>query len=279
MGVFGIVVLGVAALAVWGWRKIQSLDGDQKMAIKNGINDVFLRAEARGRFPSAPAFDLDYAKAYPEFRVLEEGYKVIRDECEGLLDIKDKMVPMEALGGGYTAGGIHSAKWNTFMFKSGEFIEENCRLAPKTAELLRTIPNLYTAFFSVIDPHQHIAPHFGYYKGFLRYHIGILIPNDNEDGSCWLRVNANLADNATREHSAIERGEKYYWRNGEGVMFDDTFLHEANNGSDDVRVVLFLDVARKGMPWHLDLFNKLVLWVVHRESSVKRIREQAKVDV
>ena len=61
-------------------------------------------------------------------------------------------------------------------------------------------------------------------------------------------------------------------------MFDDTFLHEAKNGSDDVRVVLFLDVARK-LPWYLNAFNKLVLWVVHKEGSVRRIREQAAIQV
>jgi beta-hydroxylase len=278
MWVFGIGVVALLALGVWGWRKVQSLSSDQKMAIKDGINDVFLRAEARGVIPAAPAFDLEYASTYPEFRILEENHKVIREECEKLLGIKDKMTDMEALGGGYTSGGVHTVQWKTFMFKSGSFIEENCRLAPKTADLLRRVPSLYTAFFSVLDPHQHIEPHFGYYKGFLRYHIGVIIPHDNADGCCWLRVNANLEDNAQRDRSLIEKGETYYWRNGEGVMFDDTFLHEAQNESDEVRVVLFLDVARK-MPWYLNAFNKLVLWVVHQEGSVKRIREQATLDL
>jgi aspartyl/asparaginyl beta-hydroxylase (cupin superfamily) len=139
-----------------------------------------------------------------------------------------------------TAGGIHNIQWKSFLFKSGQFIEENRRLAPRTADLLRRIPNLYMAFFSVLDPHQHIAPHFGYYKGFLRYHLGIIISNDNADGGCYLRVNAN----------------------------------PARNDSDEVRVVLWLDVARR-LPWHLHLFNKLVLFIAHQEESVKRTRCRA----
>jgi beta-hydroxylase len=275
------VLLAVAVLAglgVLGWRYVQSLDGDQKMAIKDAINGVFVRAEARGVFPPAPAYELDYLDDYPDFKILEDAYPVIRAEAEQLLGLKEKMTDMEALGGGYTSGGIHTVQWKTFMFKSGEFIEENCRLAPRTAGLLRRIPNLYTAFFSVLDPHQHIAPHFGYYKGFLRYHLGVIVPNDNVDGCCYLRVNANLEDNALRERSLIDKGETYYWKNGQGVMFDDTFLHDAHNDSDEVRVVLFLDVARK-LPWYLHWFNKLVLWVVHKEGSVRRIRSQATLDV
>jgi aspartyl/asparaginyl beta-hydroxylase (cupin superfamily) len=49
----------------------------------------------------------------------------------------------------------------------GEWIPENESRAPKTAELLHKIPNLYNAFFSVLEPHQHIDPHWGHYKGYV----------------------------------------------------------------------------------------------------------------
>ena len=105
------------------------------------------------------------------------------------------------LGGGYTEGGIHSIKWKSFMFKSGDFLEENCKHAPKTTEILRQMPGIYTVFFSIID-----------------------------------------------------QGEKYYWHNGEGVIFDDAYLHDAKNDSDEVRVVVWIDVRRK-MPRWLQAFN------------------------
>lgn len=278
MAILGLTVLVLLAVGVGVWRYVSQLSGDQKIEIKNAINNVFIRAEARGLFPKAPAFERHYHDDYPGLRLLEENHKVIRDECVSLLGIKDKMTDMEAMGGGYTVGGIHTAKWKTFMFKSGSFVEENCRLAPKTTAILRKIPNIYTVFFSVLDPHQYITPHFGYYKGFLRYHLGVIIPNDNADRLCWLRINADLADNALRDKSLVDRGEVYHWKEGEGVMFDDTFLHDAENGSDEVRVVMWIDVARK-MPWYLDWFNKLVLFVIHQEGSVKRIRENAKVSL
>jgi aspartyl/asparaginyl beta-hydroxylase (cupin superfamily) len=271
------VLAGMAVLGALAWRSVQLLDSDRKLAIMDAINGVFMRAEARGAFAAAPAFERNYLKSYPHLKILEDNYPVIRKECETLLGFKEKMTDMDMLGGSYTAGGIHTAKWKTFMFKSGKFIEENCRLAPRTAELLRNIPNLYTAFFSVLEPHQHIAPHFGYYKGFLRYHLGVIIPHDNADGSCYLRINANPVDNARRDRSLIDNGESYYWKNGEGVMFDDTFLHDAHNNSDAVRVVLWLDVARE-LPWHLHLFNMLVLLIAHKEKSVKEVRRRATLD-
>ncbi|MBW2696749.1 MAG: aspartyl/asparaginyl beta-hydroxylase domain-containing protein, partial [Deltaproteobacteria bacterium] len=146
--------------------------------------------------------------------------------------------------------------------------------------------NLYTAFFSILEPHQYVTPHFGYYKGFLRYHLGVIIPGNNIDRSAWLRVNADRADNDRADndradndrddHSLIERGEKYYWHDGEGVMFDDTYLHDAANDSDEVRVVLWLDVARKMSFW-LHAFNKLFLFIVHRDASIKVIRNNARI--
>jgi len=274
---FLIFLLVVVGLGFLGWRKIASLDGDQKVAIKDGINNVFLRAEASGTIPAAPAFSQDYAKDYPGLSNLEQNFDVVRAECEALLGVKEKLTDIEALGGGYTEGGIHSAKWKSFMFKSGQFIDQNCQHAPQTTALLRQIPNLYTAFFSVLDPHQYITPHFGYYKGFMRYHLGIIIPDDNAENKCWLRVNADLKDNAKRDKELVDRGEFYYWHEGEGVIFDDTFLHDAENASDRVRVVLWLDIARK-MPWHLHVFNKIALWVVHKEGSVRRIRKNATLD-
>ena len=59
-------------------------------------------------------------------------------------------------------------------------------------------------------------------------------------------------------------------------MFDDTNLHDAANESDEVRVVLWLDVARK-LPRTLALYNRALLEAVYYEPSVRRFRENAVV--
>jgi ornithine lipid ester-linked acyl 2-hydroxylase len=271
------ITLGIVMLVmVGGWLLVGRLGSKPKLAVKDAVNRFWVAMESRGLIPLTPAFDRDYHGRYPRLRLLEEHYPVIREECDALLGSRAHLVPMQALGGSYTAGGVHTADWKTFMFKSGRFIEENCRLAPCTAALLRRVPGVYTAFFSVLEPHQHLVPHWGYYKGFLRYHLGVIVPDDNARRDCYMRVNADPEVNRLRQRERIAEGAVYYWKNGEGVVFDDTYLHDARNASDLPRVVLFLDL-RKWMPWYLQWLNVICLFVAHRERSVRNIRRNARV--
>jgi aspartyl/asparaginyl beta-hydroxylase (cupin superfamily) len=242
-------------------------------SIKDWAAGIFVRAEQRGVFDKLPAFQRDLSE-YPELAVLAQNHAVIRAECEALVGGTVKLPGMEELTS-YTSSGIHQIAWKTFMFKSGDFIAGNCALAPRTAALLRDIPGIYTAFFSVLEPHQHIKAHWGYWKGFVRYHLGVIIPHDNAQNQCWIRINPD-AQAAGGDKSLIEQGEKYHWHNGQAVLFDDTFLHDAANESDEVRVVLFLDVARK-MPWPLRVLNWVFLGIAHRTDAVKQVRQNAKI--
>lgn len=272
-----LVIAAVVAFLVIR-RKLAALPGKKKKKIfTRSVNKVFTWFEDKGLMKRTTAYMPDYHGHYKGLRELEAGYPDVRDECLRLLEIKDRLTDVKEVGAGYTKGGIHKAQWKAFMFKSGEFIEENCARAPKTAALLRNIPGLYTAFFSIVDPHQYITPHWGYYKGFLRYHLGVLIPDDNRDGKCWLRVNDDPEDNRKQDESLIENGEKYYWKNGEGIVFDDNFLHDARNESDQIRVVLWLDLRRK-MPFYAQAFNRLVLWLVQRDATLAKIRRAATVE-
>ena len=269
----------VAGLLIWRSGMITK---EKLGKVRNSLQNLFVRAEENGHFRKMAAFETDYHAEYPHFSILEDSFETIRAECAQLLEIKDHLPNVEEIGGKHTAGGIHSIKWKSFMFKSGSFIPENCEMAPQTAALIARIPNVYNAFFSVLDPHQYIVPHFGYWKGFVRYHLGIVIPNNNADQRCWLRINPDAQDDPNYRMSPeireelIENGEKYYWQEGKGVIFDDYNLHDAANDSDQIRVVLWIDIARV-MPWYLHVLNKLLLGVAYMESSVRRIRSDAKV--
>lgn len=240
------------------------------------VNRLLVWAERRQLIPRPPLFWRDYQDRFPALKQLEVNHSEIRTECEALMEIREHLADVEQLGGEATKGGIHSIAWKSFMFKAGQFIPENCSRCPRTAAILAEVPNLYLAFFSILEPNQYITPHFGPYKGILRYHLGVIIPGNNSAGNCWMRVNDDPEDNAREDISRVDRGVKYYWHEGEGVLFDDTFMHDAANESNAVRVVLWIDIARP-MPFYWNWFNKTILWVGFRNSFFKQMRENARV--
>ena len=164
------------------------------------------------------------------------------------------------------------------MFKAGHFIEENCELCPETAHLLKKIPRIRQAFFSILYPNQYITPHRGYYQGFLRYHLGVIIPDNNEDNKCWIRVNDDLVDNKNYDKSSMDRGKTYHWKNGEGIIFNDNYLHDASNETDEIRVVLWIDVVRK-FPFWFDWLNLLLLKIGYQTKAARKVAEEAKVNI
>jgi beta-hydroxylase len=253
-------------------RARRLLDYGKKPArILDALNTALLQAETDGAFRRIDDFWLDYHDEYQGLRELELNHDQVKAECLALLAQRSALPDVESLAGAYTAGGIHAIKWKAFVLKAGRFLEENCRLAPRTAELLRGIPQLHVAFFSVLEPHQRIPPHWGYWKGFLRYHLGVVIPGTK---SCWMRINNQSSYGKSNDLTLIEQGKAHYWSEGRGVIFDDTFLHDAANESDEVRVVLWVDLRRK-LPPHLDYLNRLVLTLGNYEPSIAGIRRKA----
>ena len=251
--------------------------GDKRDIIE-AVNWIYGQALNRGLLKRTPLFWRDYDNIYPALREFEASYAAIRSECVELLRVREQITDIEALGGKYRVRGIHSIEWKAYLLKMGSFVSENCRRCPRTAEALAKIPGAYLAFFSILSPRQYITPHCGYYKGFLRYHLGVIIPLNNIDNSCWLRINRDPEDTARRDKSSIERGEKYFWHEGEGVLFDDTLLHDASNESDKIRVVLWVDIRRQ-MPLYLDWLHRAFLWAAFKHPFFKKVRENSTISL
>jgi len=240
--------------------------------IHRATNNAFKKLEKAGLVKRTPNIIFDYHKDYPKLKILEDNYQLIRKECERVLTFKEDIMDVKNLLGGYTSGGIHELKWKSFVIKSGAFVEDNCKLCPETTRLLRKIPRLRTAFFSILDPKQYITPHEGYYNGFMRYHLGVIIPNNNENKECWIRV----ANDKIPHENLPSEGDKYFWKNGEGVLFNDNYSHDAKNESDEIRVILWLDVERK-LPFPIKSINTLLLNVLYSTKIMKNVAKNAVV--
>lgn len=141
--------------------------------------------------------------------------------------------------------------WKAFAFYVyGHRVNENCARCPVTAELLDRLPDLQNAWFSILAPHYHIPPHKGPTRAVIRCHLALRVPADSEN--CWLRVDQDIC----------------HWREGACLVFDDTYEHEVRNDTDEVRVVLFLDIDR---PMDLPgrLLNRLVVAAIRASAYVK----------
>ena len=141
--------------------------------------------------------------------------------------------------------------WKTYYFYAlGEVVEANCDRCPQTWALIKAIPGLKVAFFSILSPGKHIPEHRGKYKGLLRYHLALKVPQPAE--KCRIRV-----------HDWVTT-----WEEGKSLIFDDTYYHEVWNETAGDRVVLFLDLARP-LRWPLSMMNALILQLAAKANIVK----------
>ncbi|MBI2800522.1 MAG: aspartyl/asparaginyl beta-hydroxylase domain-containing protein [Gammaproteobacteria bacterium] len=163
---------------------------------------------------------------FPWARELERHWPEIRAELDQLLEARSRIPTFQEVSPEQHAVS-NDERWRTYFFYVfGTCIDGNCQRCPRTAELLATVPGLGNAMFSVLLPGKYIPEHRGPYKGLLRYHLALRVPESTE--SCWIDV----------------KGERRHWREGESLIFDDSFVHSAGNDSGAIRVVLFLDFPR-----------------------------------
>jgi len=178
---------------------------------------------------------------FPWTEQVEREFPVIRQELLTLLTQQRKNIP-ELKDLAKSQSMITEGEWRSFMFYvSGHKVEANCALCPETARIVKqTIPGMSSALFSVLAPGARITPHRGLFKGVLRYHLGLIVPSDFT--SCAIRVGSDVR----------------HWREGEGLVFDDTHEHEVWNNSDQTRAILLVDFARE-LPFPLHQLNHAMI--------------------
>ena len=157
---------------------------------------------------------------------LEAEWRAIRDEALEILRYRTAIPLFEEVSTdqkGISRGNI----WRTFfLWGFGEPVAGACRRAPKTAALLAAVPNLQTAFLSILEPGSHIPPHRGLTKGPLTCHLGLIVPADRDN--CRIHIDDRVQ----------------HWEEGRIFVFDDTRRHEVWNMTGEMRVVLLFHVDR-----------------------------------
>ncbi len=205
---------------------------------------------------------VDMEKGFPQSKLLRENHLTIRKEMDALLQEHKAAIPTfhEIDKIQKYISDHDETPWRVFVLKAyGNWVESNCALVPETTKLLKELPEVTTAMFSILDGRKHIPPHRGFYKGILRYHLGLKVP----EGECYI----------------INGGQQYSWEEGKDVLFDDNFRHEVWNKTDEVRVVLFCDILRSDIPGFLKPFNQWVYRLRENSTRLKKATQKAELPV
>jgi beta-hydroxylase len=177
------------------------------------------------------------ASVFKELDVLKANWQVIRDEAVRLGD--DGHIRAAATYNDVGFNSFFRTGWRRFYVKwYGDNLPSAVALCPETVRLLAGIPLVKAAMFASLPPGSRLVRHRDPYAGSLRYHLGLATPNSPD---CYIDVD----------------GKRYHWQDGEAIVFDETFIHYAENTTDQRRIILFCDIER---PLHTRILTGLNRW-------------------
>jgi beta-hydroxylase len=217
--VVGFLVLSVLHIHFRGKVRLpfgrQLFDHSSFMAPINMFMHLF------SKVPSTPYIPV---REFPELSVLQENWPTIREEGLRLIEMKKIKASEQNNDAGFNS--FFKTGWKRFYLKWYDASHPSAeRLCPQTYALLQGIPSVKAAMFAELPPGAKLNPHRDPFAGSMRYHLGLATPNDDR---CFIEVD----------------GQRYSWRDGQGVIFDETYIHWAENASDSDRLILFCDVER-----------------------------------
>ena len=214
--------------------------------LANRIFSRYLDVSAR------PAF-LDIDHICPELNSVTSAYPTIRAELSQLLEGFDALPDYHALDRGQVRiSGSGPERWKVLFLEAfGNRPRSTRALCPQTCLAIAEVPNVLQAFFSILEPGKSVPEHCGPYLGYLRYHLGLIVP-DNQPPTL------------------VVQGEPYRWREGEGVLFDDGLPHRVDNHCDGLRAVLIIDIPRP-MPGFPAAINRFITGFAARYSYGRAI--------
>ncbi|QIG81777.1 aspartyl/asparaginyl beta-hydroxylase domain-containing protein [Sphingosinithalassobacter tenebrarum] len=185
--------------------------------------------------------------------MLRENWEAIRDEAVAATLVGRDAPSLASISPDHRAIAPMNRWRSYFLWGYGYGIDENIAQCPVTASVVKRIPGLNSAFFSILSPGTHIPPHRGVTKGLITCHLGLIVPRDGD-------VRMRVKDRVVR------------WSEGETLVFDDTYDHEVWNDTASTRVVLLIQVKRplrNPGRWVAEKF----LSIVRRSAFVQEARD------
>jgi len=205
-------------------------------------------------FSAVPAKPILDRPKFTELNRLRDGWREIREEALHLFD--EGFIRAAEKNNDASFGSFFKEGWKRFYLKwYGEPLPSAHTLCPNTVALLETIPTVKAAMFALLPPGSKLNPHRDPFAGSLRYHLGLITPNSDD---CLIFVD----------------GQPYSWRDGDDIVFDETFVHWAENKTDQTRVILFCDVERPLRTAPMRAINRFVSRVLGRATATQNVETE-----
>jgi beta-hydroxylase len=202
--------------------------------------------------PNEPLLDVHQ---YHELGRLRENLQTIRDEGLKLFDEGHFRAAAKFNDLGFNS--FFRTGWKRFYLKWYDNPLPSAQtLCPKTVALVQSIPTVHGAMFALLPPGRRLVAHRDPYAGSLRYHLGLVTPNAN---TCKIFID----------------GKPYFWKDGEDVLFDETYIHYAENKGDVTRLILFCDVERPMTNGLMTRFNRLMANTLVRASKTQNVEGES----
>lgn len=202
-------------------------------------------------FSTVPAKPVLNVRDFPELAGLRDNWQIIRDEAMQLLSQGQITVATAHNDMGFNS--LFKTGWKRFYLKWYDApLPSALAHCPKTVALVEKIPIVQAALFAVLPPGSKLNPHRDPFAGSLRYHLGLSTPNDD---ACRIYIDGNM----------------YSWRDGQDIVFDETFVHSAANDTNQTRIILFCDVERPLRTPVMRGINRFVSNTLVRAASTQNI--------
>lgn len=175
---------------------------------------------------------------------------------------------------------IGSQDWRTYnLMLFHHPVPGNAERCPRTLELLQSVPGIQSALFSVIAPGAYIPPHSDPAKGVIRYHLALRVPkpvrraDGSEERRCYIEVDCDHGRGCPKS----DESHRYRWEEGKSVVFDDVFPHWVVNDTDEIRVILFVDILRPDMKGGARVLQEMANMANYYHPGVRRLIRASKV--
>ncbi|MGJ3256194.1 MAG: aspartyl/asparaginyl beta-hydroxylase domain-containing protein [Alcanivorax sp.] len=188
---------------------------------------------------------------FPDLDLLRDNWQVFRDEAKNLFD--EGYIRRAASDNDLAFHSFFNTGWKRFYLKWYDDAQPSARaLCPQSVALVNRVPSVNAAMFALLPAGAKLGKHRDPFAGSVRYHLGLITPNDDR---CVIYVD----------------GQKHSWRDGDDVVFDETFIHWAENFTDQDRLILFCDVERPLRYRFATAINRVFKRVVVRATGTENV--------